>query len=234
MPRGNYGRSRTSVAIATPEEWLLPHQSHESSFTGREAADRNSERGGAVLLNEIDREDRPNDLVLNGVRAPNAPRVTLKTKAMFGVSMGAWAQAAMRGPSAWSIGEREVMAAMIAQWNACDFCEDVHSAVAAKHLGRATVDAVLADYDAAPISEGLKSTLTYLRIMTLRPDTLTEGHARAVLSSGISAESLTDAIAIAAVFNLVARYASVLDFSVPTAETLHRLTEALLNFGYRL
>lgn len=194
-----------------------------------------------MLVNENERDGRANERVLNrfvslaaGVRAPDAPRVTLKNKAFFGVSMGAWTQAAMRGPSAWSIGEREVMAAMVAQWNDCAFCADVHGAVAAKHMGRATVDAVLANYRAAPISGGLKATLAYLEIMTLRPEKLTEGDARAVLGSGISAESLTDAIAIGAVFNLIARYASALDFSIPTPAKLRQLADALVRGGYRL
>lgn len=193
------------------------------------------------MQTEIDHDGRANDRVLNrfislasGVRAPDAPRVTLRNKAYFGVSMGAWAQAAMRGPSAWSVGEREVMAAMVAKWNDCPFCTDVHGAVAAKHMGRTTVDAVLADYRAAPISAGLRTTLAYLEIMTLRPDELTEADARAVLGNGISAESLTDAIAIAAVFNLIARYASALDFSVPTPARLHRLAETLVEVGYQL
>lgn len=194
-----------------------------------------------MLVNENEPDGRANDRVLNrfislasGVRAPDAQRVTLRNKAFFGVSMGAWTQAAMRGPSAWSIGERELMAAMVAKWNDCAFCADVHGAVAAKHMGRKTVDAVLANYRAAPISAGLKTTLAYLEIMTLRPEKLTEGDARAVLASGISAESLTDAIAIGAVFNLIARYASALDFSIPTPAKLHQLADALVTAGYRL
>lgn len=147
--------------------------------------------------------------------------------------MGAWTQAAMRGTSAWSIGERELMAAMVAKWNACSFCADVHAAVAAKYIGWATVEAVLSDYEAAQIPEGLKMTLAYLEMMTLRPEKLTEGDTRVVLSSGISTESLTDAIAIGAVFNLLARYANALDFSVPTAEKLHRVAETLVEAGYR-
>jgi uncharacterized peroxidase-related enzyme len=189
----------------------------------------------------IDRDAPAVDRALNrfislasGARAPDTLRVILKNKAFFGVSMGAWTQAAMRGPSAWSIGEREIMAALIAKWNACTFCADVHGAVAAKHMGAATVDAVLSNYHDASISEGLKKTLAYLEIMTLRPETLTLQDIKAVLASGISAESLTDAIAIGAVFNLIAGYASALDFSVLTPARRHRVAETLVKGGYRL
>jgi alkylhydroperoxidase family enzyme len=36
----------------------------------------------------------------------------------------------MRGPSTWSIGERELMAAMVAKWNSCAFCVGTHAALA--------------------------------------------------------------------------------------------------------
>ena len=36
--------------------------------------------------------------------------------------MGAVTQDAMRGPSTWSVGDREVIAAFIAKTNQCEFC----------------------------------------------------------------------------------------------------------------
>jgi hypothetical protein len=52
----------------------------------------------------------------------------------FDSPLGAWTQAAMRGPSTWTIGERELMAAMVAKWNSCTFCLGAHRAIAAKQL----------------------------------------------------------------------------------------------------
>jgi len=76
------------------------------------------------------------------------------------------------------VGERELMAAMVATWNSCAFCVGAHGAVAAKELQRPAVDAVLADFRTAPISDALEPTLTFLEIMTLRPAALTaEAHA---------------------------------------------------------
>lgn len=39
----------------------------------------------------------------------------------FGDPMGKVFQAAMRGPSEWSIGERELMAAYVSKTNECEF-----------------------------------------------------------------------------------------------------------------
>jgi len=148
--------------------------------------------------------------------------------------MGAWTQAAMRGPSAWSIGERELMAALVAKWNACACCADVHSVVAVTEVGKASVDAVLSDYSSAPISAGLKATLAFLETMISRPAELTEWDARSVLESGVSEQSLADAIAVGTVFNLITRYVNALNFTIPTPHKLRRVADALLRSGYPL
>ena len=70
--------------------------------------------------------------MVSGMRLPDAARVAFYHKDFFGVPVGAWTQAAMRGPSPWSVAERELMACMVAKWNACAFCVGAHGAVAAK------------------------------------------------------------------------------------------------------
>jgi uncharacterized peroxidase-related enzyme len=170
--------------------------------------------------------------LVSGMRLPDAARVAFYHKNFFGAPMGASTQAAMRGPSEWSVGERELMAAMVAKWNACDFCIGAHGAVAAKVLQRPAVDAALADFRAAPISERLKETLAFLQTMTLRPMQLTVEDARAVLRSGVTRQALTDAIAVAAIFNIVTRCADALDFAMPQPDEFERAADMLLKRGY--
>ena len=193
-----------------------------------------------MRLPEIDRGDSVLSRLLisfislvSGMRLPDAARVAFYHKDFFGTPMGEWTQAAMRGPSEWSVGERELMAALVAKWNSCSFGVGAHGAVSAKELERSTVDAALADYHAAPISEGLKVTLEFLEAMTSRPTELTSKHAKAVLEAGVSVEALKDAIAVGAVFNIVTRYANALDFAVPTADEFDRAASMLLKRGYR-
>jgi uncharacterized peroxidase-related enzyme len=192
-----------------------------------------------MRLPEIDRGDGVTNRMLIGfislvsrMRLPDAARVAFYHKDFFGTPMGAWAQAAMRGPSSWSVGERELMAAMVAKWNSCAFCEGAHGAVAAKAMQRPAVDAALVDFSTAPISDGLKATLAFLEIMTVRPTELTPDHAKAVFSAGVSADALTDAIAIGAIFNIVTRYANALNFALPTADEFGRSASMLLKRGY--
>jgi AhpD family alkylhydroperoxidase len=192
-----------------------------------------------MRLPEIDRgDDFTNRLligfisIVSGMRLPDAARVAFYHKNFFGAPMGAWTQAAMRGPSTWSIGERELMAAMVAKWNSCAFCVGAHGAVAAKTMERPLVDAVLADFRSAPISGALKGALAFLEIMTLRPMELSGEHAREALRSGVTAEALKDAIAVGTLFNIITRYADALDFAMPSAKEFDRAAGMLLKRGY--
>ena len=166
------------------------------------------------------------------MRLPDAARVAFYHKD-FGRPIGAWTHAAMRGPSSWTMGERELMAAMVAKWNSCEFCVGAHSAVAAKQLARPTIDQTLADYRAAPIANGLRATLGFLEKMTSHPADLSAEDARTVLRAGVTSESLTDAIAVASAFNIVTRYADALDFAIPSPSEFDRAGDMLLKWGYR-
>lgn len=192
-----------------------------------------------MRLREIERGDGVFNRLLIGfislvsrMRLPDAARVAFYHKGFFATPMGAWTQAAMRGPSTWSVGERELMAALVAKWNSCAFCVGAHAAVAAKQINRSTVDEALADFRAAPISDKLKATLTFLAILTLRPMEVTAKDARAVLLAGVSTEALMDAIAVCALFSTITRYAEALDFAVPTASEFDSAASMLLKRGY--
>lgn len=192
-----------------------------------------------MRLPEIDRGDGFTNRLLigvisivSGMRLPDAARVAFYHKNFFGIPMGAWTQATMRGPSKWSVGERELMAAMVAKWNSCAFCVGTHGAVSAKTMERPLVDAVLADFHSAPISEALKGALAFLEIMTLRPMELSAEHAKAALRSGLTAGALKDAIAVGTLFNIITRYADALDFAMPSAKEFDRAASMLLKRGY--
>ncbi|MGO4339316.1 carboxymuconolactone decarboxylase family protein [Labrys sp. KB_33_2] len=192
-----------------------------------------------MRLPEIDRGDTVTHRLLigfismvSGMRLPDAVRVAFYHKQFFSTPMGAWTHAAMRGPSPWSVAERELMAAMVAKWNSSAFCIGAHGAVAAKTMTRPSVDAVLADFRTAPISPALKAALVFLEIMTLRPMELSAEHAAAALRSGVTEDALQDAIAVATVFNIIARYADVLDFAMPSVEEFDRAATMLLKRGY--
>ena len=92
----------------------------------------------------------------------------------------------MSGPSAWSVGDRELMAAFVSKTNACAFCIGAHTATAAMaYQDKAKVQAVLADLETAPIEEPLRATLRLLGKLT-REHAVNADDMRAVLCRGLA------------------------------------------------
>lgn len=54
-------------------------------------------------------------------RVPDVVRTLIHRPAFFGKRYNAWIQAVMRGPSPWSVWERELFASFTSRCNACVF-----------------------------------------------------------------------------------------------------------------
>jgi hypothetical protein len=54
-------------------------------------------------------------------RAPDVVKLLLHRKAFFGAQAARLTQRVMRGPSSWSVGERELFAAFVSVQNQCPF-----------------------------------------------------------------------------------------------------------------
>jgi uncharacterized peroxidase-related enzyme len=151
----------------------------------------------------------------------------------FGTNMSAVTHEAMRGPSAWSVGDRELMAAVISKVNACEFCISAHSAVAGRAYGDAAkVSAVLSDIETAPIGEPLRATLRMLRKLTHERAVSVEDM-RAVLAAGATREQIEDALAVGFAFNTMNRLADAFAFTIPGPEAVESGAKYLLARGYR-
>jgi uncharacterized peroxidase-related enzyme len=162
---------------------------------------------GAKLLFKLIR-------VATGRPLPDAARITFYRPDFYGANAKRFTQEAMRGRSAWSVGDREVMAAYVSRVNDSPFCVGAHSAVAARAYGdRDRVDAVLADLPSAPIEDGLRATLGMLGKLT-RDGTVDADDVRAVLAAGVSREQIEDAIAVSFAFNVTGRLANAFAFEV--------------------
>ena len=140
---------------------------------------------------------------------------------------------AMRGPSDWSIGDRELMAAVVSQANDSPFCVAAHSATSTLWFrDAAKVTAALADLDTAPIGEPLRATLRMLAKLTSE-HTIGADDMRAVLAAGATASQIKDALAVALAFGITARLANAFDFDVASPAAMTAGAQHLLRRGYR-
>ncbi len=145
---------------------------------------------------------------------------------------GPLTQEAMRGPSAWSVGDRELMAAYVSKVNECPFCVAAHTATSSLWYGDAArVEATLGDLDTAPIEEPLRATLRMLGTLT-REHSLSEADMRAVLEAGVSPQQIRDALAVGLAFNLTDRLADAFDFEIASPEAMTAGARHLLRRGY--
>ena len=85
---------------------------------------------------------------------------------------------AMRGPSAWSVGDRELMAAVVRRRTSASGAPGRSAVAGGAYSDDGKVSAALADLDTAPIGEPLRATLRMLRKLDARARSGRGRHAR--------------------------------------------------------
>jgi uncharacterized peroxidase-related enzyme len=159
-------------------------------------------------------------------------RLLLYRSEFFGAPMRRYIHAVLRGPSEWTVGERELFAAFVSDCNRCAFCAGAHRAVAERVLGEDVVRAALGDFRAAPISGPVRAVLGLLERVCRAPTSIGEVELREALDAGVSAAGLENALNIAAAFHVINRVADSLGFEVPPPAVFAREAETLLRMGY--
>jgi uncharacterized peroxidase-related enzyme len=164
---------------------------------------------------------------------PDAAKVLLYRPDFYGDRAKAFTHEAMRGPSEWSVADRELMAAFVSHVNANAFCVKAHTATSAQaYRDRTKVGAVLADLESAPIDDALRATLRMLGTLT-RDGTVTAADMRKVLDAGVTRRQVEDALAVCAAFDTTNRLAEAFAFEVPGPEAFEAGARYLLRRGYR-
>lgn len=169
----------------------------------------------------------------SGQPLPDAAKLMFYRPGFYGSRAKAFTHEAMRGPSAWSVGDRELMAAYVSKLNDSAFCVGAHTATASQaYQDDARVAAVLADLDSAPIEEPLRATLRMLGRLTVQGAVSAEDM-RVVLHAGVSPDQVRDALAVGAAFNVTNRLADAFGFQVLSPEGFSSGAKYLLKRGYR-
>ncbi len=171
--------------------------------------------------------------LFSGFPLPDAAKIGFYRRDFYGGLMNAFTHNVMRGASLWSVGERELMAAYVSKLNECRFCIGAHTETSRQAYGDdAIVAAALADLDASPVGEPLKSTLRMIGKLTTRNE-VGAADMRALLSAGASADQIEDALAVCFTFNTINRLADAFGFQMLSKEGFAAGAKYLLARGYR-
>ena len=135
----------------------------------------------------------------------------------------------LRGPSYWTAGEREHMAAYTSRLNECPFCAQVHTETT-RIESRGEVDI---DDPSSPRPE-LAAVLRLLEQVTLTPDAVTSADVNRVRAAGVPDEAIVDALHVNLIFNTVNRLANAFEWSWDSANHVRVGAKAIHFFSYKL
>jgi uncharacterized peroxidase-related enzyme len=171
---------------------------------------------------------------LGGVRFDDVLRTALYRPSFFGRSWLRFAPSLLRGPSDWSPGERELLAAFVSRRNECPYCVGVHTATAALGLARDVDVALLDGWRDAHLDPRMRGAFELLERRATDPSRLTPADRALAHTAGLTDAAIDDALSVGFMFDLVNRLANVFGFST-VDETGRRKSAALLHrMGYRV
>lgn len=139
----------------------------------------------------------------------------------------------MRGPSPFTEGERELIAAFVSTLNGCDYCRDSHSSVAERFgISAASIREGIEDIESSSLPRRLKPILRYCRVLNETPDGVEQAHVDEILDEGWGENAVYHAALVCGFFNLMNRWVDGL--GIPTNEEVVRLASQMLyEKGYR-
>jgi AhpD family alkylhydroperoxidase len=157
---------------------------------------------------------------LLGSEVNDVGKLVMHRPRFFGEPFLAVVRQVMRGASAWSAGEREVIATAVSRANDCPFCVGIHGTLVEQlaERGNPRVDAAC----------------HFVEKLTREPEAMTADDVANARAAGVTDEALGDAIDVAFVFNVINRIANALDFSYGSDRQRQRAATLVRYLEYRL
>ena len=140
----------------------------------------------------------------------------------------------LRGPHTLSPGGRELIATFVSAQNDCRYCQTIHGAIAAHHLGdEDLVVKVKGDPQRAAISDKLKALLVIAGKTAASGKAVTAEDVARARQHGATEIEIHDTVLIAAVFCMCNRYVDGLATWAPDDPDFYRQRAALVaQHGY--
>ena len=168
------------------------------------------------------------------VRMDDVVRVSLYRPRFFGRAWLRFVRSVMRGPSRWTPGERELLAAFTSWLNRCPFCVGIHTRTAALGLSRQVDVAMLEHWRDTPLDPRMRAAFELLEKRAADPGSLTPADFATARLNGLGDEALADLLYIAFLFDVINRLANVFGFTT-VDDAGRRKTAAILHrMGYRV
>ncbi|MCD2192071.1 hypothetical protein LQ327_01525 [Actinomycetospora endophytica] len=174
--------------------------------------------------------------LLSGGTAPGFVKVLLFRPEFFGTPFGRYAEAVLRGPGRWTVGERELFGATVSAGNACGYCTGVHRQIAAESLGEPTVEALVDGTGHVPagVDPAVPLMTAFLRRLSHDPDGLTTADVADLRAAGIGDDAIREAAHAAALLEIGNRVNTALGVDAMDDEGNRRTAAMLLRRGYDL
>lgn len=166
------------------------------------------------------------------VEVPEIVKVTTYRHRFFGTPYTDLVQDLMRGPSEWSVGERELFAAFTSSRNRCRFCTSAHQAVASSYLSPELVATALRHPGASDQRPEVVAVLEFLDKLALSPDEVSPDDVARVRAAGVSEGALDDAVRISVAFHLINRVLDALGAGPIEGRSQRFATTVLRKLGY--
>jgi uncharacterized peroxidase-related enzyme len=141
----------------------------------------------------------------------------------------------LRGSHSLTPGERELIATSVSARNDCTYCQTIHGAIAAHHLGgdEELVRSVKLDYEEAAISPKLKALLAIAGKVQQGGKNVTPEDVGRARELGATDLEIHDTVLIAAVFCMCNRYVDGLATWAPEDPDFYRQRAAIVaTHGY--
>jgi len=159
--------------------------------------------------------DLPN---LPGIRGPMAFRPETSKP------LNELVEVLLRHPNSLTQGERELIATYVSSQNNCHYCQSIHGAIAAAHLGgnEELVQCVKQDFHSSEISPKLKALLNIAGKVQQDGKQVTPEDVQAARTEGATDLEIHDTVLIAAAFCMYNRYVDGLATVQPQDPSLYR------------
>lgn len=138
----------------------------------------------------------------------------------------------MRGPSALTPAQRELLGTYVSGLNACPYCHDVHNeAVKAYGINAQMSRELIDDLEGAEIDDNLKPLFALARKSTEAAYKVTDADFEACYAAGWDDAAIRDAVSVACLFNFMNRLVSTFGIQAD-ADYLASAGERIRDAGY--